>query len=735
MAQSQSQSQKRDMADFFKPYSKSVPAKRPSPTPTPAPESHSGHDRSPKKPKKAPKTPATATRFVDLGSSPVKSPFSLGLSPRLPIRSPRPNEHETPLSLRSNLFSSPLRKPPSPVKVPTPFFLSDLAASGQSIVKDGKVVAIRDSDEDDSESLESLGDIFGRTQCSNTSSSSPPEDDPKKENKRPSVLGVFSSRERQAIVGKERLRGILAKERLHKFDISKLIDDHLDDAETKEKLDQANAYYEASARQAELDTKRSVDDQKLLCDIIDGKGGDQDEVARVLGAMDRTGALSSERCFSFFQRAGSIDWTDQGTHKYKFPNRDLPQDLWSLRNTESRDRAYLTGQVGDMAISGQLPNSVLKWTFESIAFEHNDDLRRSYIQCLADVTKQWTRTNLSSQDIQNVFVTLGANSDATRDGVDIVPNRKHASSGRRHDPKYLLSVLDMFDAVAEDLDFESLSKLSSMLTRLSLDDEAMDGGQVSTATENLLSRLLELPNRQSRLHVAERILIDMCNNLKDSYLQARLLLHILPTSSLAARLRLALAQVFLIPDCIPSLDLSEPPALSLPTLLEQFRSATFDFAHRSNDNPINYTEISALTHILDTAISDGGLPSTFATLAEEKAFNQQVDELADRVNVIFSSIADTGASHIRRTEAKEALGILQKRLLYSVRTRPRPKKSVFGGRDGKEYRSEERSKGAMQNYLINREKNVLKEKHGNSAPSSQQSETEEQIRRQLGLNQ
>jgi hypothetical protein len=730
-SQSQSQPQKRGMSDFFKPYSKSVPAKRPSPTPT---DSQSGHDRSPKKPKKAPKTPTTATRFIDLGSSPLKSPFALGRSPKLPIRTPRPKEQDTPSSLCSNLFS-PLGRPPSPLKGPAPFLFADLLASERSVVKDGKVIAVRDSDESDSESLESLADIFGQPRHDNTSSSSPPDDEPRKENKRPSVLSVFSNRERQAIVGKERLRGILAKDRSHKFDISKLIDDHLDDAETKGKLDQANAYYEASARQAEEDTKQSVDDQRLLRDIIDGKGGNQEDVARVLGAMERTGALTSQTSFSFFDRRGLRDWTNEAVPKQKFPKRDVPEELWSLQRTETRERAYLNGRVGGMAFEGQLPDSVLKWTFESIAVEPRDDIRGAYTACLKDGSKHWTRTNLTAQDIQDVFARLGADSDAIRDGVDILPNRKHVSSGQRHDPRYLLSVLKVFDAVAEDLDFESLSKLSSILTRICLDDEAMEDGNIMDAVDSLLTRLLDLPNHQSRLHVAERILVDMYKNLKDHYLQSRLLLHILPYSPLATRLRLVLAQVFLLPDYAPSLDLSEPPTISLPTLLQHLRSPTFDLAHRPNKNLIDYTEVSALTSILDTALSDGGLSPNFATPADEKLFNQQVDQLADRVNVIFSSITDTGASHMRRTEAKEALGVLQKRLLYSVRTRQRPKKSVFGGRDGKEYRSEERSKGAMQSYLLKKEKGVLKERSGNVAPSSQPSDTENQIRRQLGLSQ
>ena len=729
MSQSQSQSQKRKPADFFKPYQRSVPAKRSSPNP----ESQDKHGRSPKKSKKVPNTPATATRFADFESSPVKSPFSLGRSPKLPIRSPRPKEQGTPsCSNAALLFSSPLSKQHSTAKEPTPFSFSDVPRTAQSVIKDGKVLAVRDSDEDDSESLESLEDIFCRTKGSNTSSSSPPDPDTKKENKRPNVSGLFSNRERQAIVGKDTLRDILAKQRLHKFDISKLIGDHLDDAETKEKLDKANAFYESSARQTDLETKQSHDDQKLLSEIIDAKGGDRDDMARVIGAMERTGALASEQSFSFFGQGGSTEWTEGSRPKHKFPKREYPHDIWHHEDTNEHWAAYVSQQVGVMGAKGELSDSLLKWTFESIALEPRDDIREAYIRCVADASAQWTRMNLTAREVQDVFQTLGADPDAIRDGVDIVRNRKRALSERQRDPKYLLSVLETFDAIADDLDFTALSKLSSVLSRLSLDDEAMEDGRISVAVEESISRLLELPNQKSRMHVAERILTDMGNNLKDSFLQARLLSHILPTSPLASRLQLLLAQIFLLQASVQPHHLLETPSISLPALLQHLRLPTFDVSHRHDDNRVNYTELASLTHIFGIAISDGGHPFEFNSKAVENAFNRQVDDLADRVNTIFSSIADTGASHIRRTEAKEALGVLHKRLLYSVRTRPRPKKSVFGGRDGAECRAEQRSKGAMQQFL--KKKSVLQERAVNTTSYSQPSESEVLVRTQLGLN-
>ena len=80
-----------------------------------------------------------------------------------------------------------------------------------------------------------------------------------------------------------------------------------------------------------------------------------------------------------------------------------------------------------------------------------------------------------------------------------------------------------------------------------------------------------------------------------------------------------------------------------------------------------------------------------------RRFDAQVDALADAVKALAARIVDTGASHMARTEAKEALQALHARLAYGVRTRPKPRKSIFAGED----EAEERRDGAerMQRFL------------------------------------
>ena len=45
---------------------------------------------------------------------------------------------------------------------------------------------------------------------------------------------------------------------------------------------------------------------------------------------------------------------------------------------------------------------------------------------------------------------------------------------------------------------------------------------------------------------------------------------------------------------------------------------------------------------------------------------------------MFTSIVDTGASHMTRTEAKDVLEAFHARLVYAVRTKQKPKVMLFG---------------------------------------------------------
>jgi hypothetical protein len=662
----------------------------------------------------------------------------------------------------SSIFSSPSRSAGTPKPQTKSYSFADLGKSAQAVKKDGAVIEILDSDEDDTESLESLEDLFGRRKPGNSTSlsSSPGEDDTRLEEERVKTLGMFlgNTRDRAPLVGKDKIRELRAKEQKFTFTIASLINEHFDDEEVEKNVREVREAAESAAKQSEAGANSGLD-KSALAAVATTEDGDQG-VARLMDAIDRTEALTSEQVYLFFGVNGLNDWQDEDPFEYPFPVGAIPQDLWRDGDNDARERTYCSGYMADLARQGRVPDEALNWTFQQIVLERSDETRQAYIDCLRKASPSWTRTNITAQEVQTVFQTLGADDASLRESVEIKPRHRLLKELPQRDSRYLAAVLDLFQAICADMDFLALSKLTSILCRLAIDLETMSDGHISTKVEGLLSRLLSRPDIETSSHVAERMLADVGKFLRHPKLQANLLSRIAASSSLSVRIRILLAQAFL--------GLSKPakqaplvPAISLDKLAHHvLTSPSFDTRRRHDAEPIDYIALRARTAILDIAISDGGKRASYADHADEQAFNKSVDRLADAIQTIETAISDPGASHMTRTEAKDDLRALHARLLYSVRTKVRPKRHIFDGKhlvDGEEVRSQERGQEFMQKFLgRKKESEKTKKEQGpekprlspeivlpndddklvesqSSSASSDKSDTEKAIRQQLGL--
>ena len=92
----------------------------------------------------------------------------------------------------------------------------------------------------------------------------------------------------------------------------------------------------------------------------------------------------------------------------------------------------------------------------------------------------------------------------------------------------------------------------------------------------------------------------------------------------------------------------------------------------------DYSALAASIEILSIAVGCGNPLSPEAAKEDKAAFDADVDILATKIRAMFTQIIDTSASHMKRTEAKEILEAFHSRLLFAVRTKPPPKKKVFG---------------------------------------------------------
>ena len=90
----------------------------------------------------------------------------------------------------------------------------------------------------------------------------------------------------------------------------------------------------------------------------------------------------------------------------------------------------------------------------------------------------------------------------------------------------------------------------------------------------------------------------------------------------------------------------------------------------------NFRELAAKVALLGIGVDNADPPHPGINIKAERYFDESIDMLAHEVKSINDRIVDTGASHMRRTQAKQTLESFYYRLLYALRTRP-PKKMSF----------------------------------------------------------
>lgn len=168
------------------------------------------------------------------------------------------------------------------------------------------------------------------------------------------------------------------------------------------------------------------------------------------------------------------------------------------------------------------------------------------------------------------------------------------------------------------------------------------------------------------------ILNSVYKTITDASLRLQLLQSIpaLPPRLILLRRRLALA--FFFQDARLLREQSEE-SINLEIVAQHLQDPQFTI-----NNATDYAEVAATIGILSIGIDCSDPPSQPHTKHEETAFNKHVDNLSLKIKAMFTQINDTGASHMKRTEAKETLEAFHSRLLYAVRTKPPPKRNMFG---------------------------------------------------------
>lgn len=136
----------------------------------------------------------------------------------------------------------------------------------------------------------------------------------------------------------------------------------------------------------------------------------------------------------------------------------------------------------------------------------------------------------------------------------------------------------------------------------------------------------------------------------------------------------------------------------MPEVLARLMDNDFKMKRKTD-----FVQLRAQVQLMDMTLDDGSHVRC-EDADSERVHNDDIDELAMHLRSIWSSINDAGALYLSRTQAKSAIDCAQKRMTYSQRTKPLPKKSLF---DEPRKRGEEpsgKSKAFMNNFLGNLKK-------------------------------
>lgn len=570
-----------------------------------------------------------------------------------------------------------------------------LLTSSQRIVKNGEVM-IRNSDDESDSSLEDLDDIIAR----NPSKDSPPlpacnlgdscsniEAGKHARNVKKQRIGISAQDEKPASLHCSALPVI---PKPHKFSLELLAKEKKQHEADKVSVAHALSLMESyDQRKASRNEKSRVLDQKdtleadLMTKLVKSEE-DGDNVGRLQIAIRRTEALQYSQSWSFFEdHLGS-----PLQHRAGFPAIEDQRLRQVLNAPASRQQAFLSGYVGEYANKASLPEELLLWIMDEVCFETRDDLRYSYADTLKHAAVQLSPL-ITLEHINTLFGKLGATATATDIEKPVVPRAVLSQNIEHVSRPCLLSILDLLGGIARSLAVECRTHIFCLLCRLALDHSIVKDFHVINAIGDLFSKLADLyPEDDNDPEVGARSIVDISKpNINVDQLQT--MLNTIHHSTNDASLQLLLLQT--IPP-LPRLVLfRQRLALSFffrdphyfsaePEDLIDFRSIAIHLEkpQYTINSATDYSALAASIDILSIAVGCGNPLSPNAAKEDKAAFDRDVDILATKIRAMFTQIIDTSASHMKRTEAKEILESFHSRLLFAVRTKPPPKKKVFG---------------------------------------------------------
>ncbi|KZZ93259.1 hypothetical protein AAL_05644 [Moelleriella libera RCEF 2490] len=472
--------------------------------------------------------------------------------------------------------------------------------------------------------------------------------------------------------------------RRHKFDLKALAKDALIDEATAEvSLRVRASAAEAAAAEAEEKTARVMPVEESIAAIILGHGGPNAQ--KVLRALQRAEETHSQVRYMFF----GADTSTQEPEAPTLP-KSSPWRLVTHGSARAREQNLISGLPQTiLRKNGGLPDPVFEWLLDALCAHKSGLARHEYCNMIATCPEQVERI-LTPDRLKGLFVRLGARD---MDRSSKTPDASHHDDWKSYldrDWALVQSLVSLLGRVADQLSIQSAQYALQTLVQLALDRVVVCNMDLLAAFESTMHALAATvpASGWNSFCVETSAFLAATAPTRAVLVTALLCIPISSKRTHDLRRRIALAALFR--DDSLAGRAAPDSAVTLRDVITHLDSSADFVVNRD----ANFAELRASILLLDVVIDDGGGGGgEFDDLAAEKRFNAEVDELADRLREIWRSINDAGMK-LARTEAKSAAEWVQQRLLLSVRTRRRVKKSVFDDPD-----CEDVFLGRQQDYM------------------------------------
>ena len=477
---------------------------------------------------------------------------------------------------------------------------------------------------------------------------------------------------------------------VYKHSLMNLVKQHKKREKTEARIEQAESAFEEVQRKQQLQREQEGELDSGLRVAVEG---DSDEGERMMLAMERTEALQDEERFYYFRkiRPASMPKTCPATGT-----------RWGrlLASDQSWTQACLSGFLAELAANEDFDEEILLWMADQLVRETREDMCEAYVETLRRGALRPQSRRPISWDLTSVYETFDLSAihsnveDRQRRG------RMPVLDGRPPGLRYALQV-ERYLRAADFKNAEGIAASLGNLILAGIDEYVRRDSALQSTIHECIEHVLDAVADESLGVVLEDVHQKVFEqDTLSLQLQCRAIAALPALSKRSHRLRRSLA-LHLIAGNVREFDYMGDP--DLPDWSDEILNRLKKDRRFAISEATNYAELNALISVLDIAIDAGFSDHVFPTVSNpppkptgplatkpsphptaEATFNAQIDTLTYHLRQMSSRIRDAGTSHLRRTETKSAIERLVVRLEHSVRTRPKPRKGIFGGVTGEQ---------------------------------------------------